>query len=275
MPGLTKDALRAAVGAVADLALPHLGREIDEARNTGRAPRLKRAILLARLRRAKAQGDAAAVERALSAFWRGAAGDAFHGEYAGERYQVFREQHSEVVEALDRYVSASGVELRRLVEIGCGDGAVLGYCVGRLHWATEAVGLDVNATAIARASAGQAPGGAFSFACAEAREWLTANPSPGTVVISNGGVLEYFSPENFDALLAVLGASAPAGVVLVEPVADDHDLEARPESYPFGAENSFSHNHRFRLEQAGFEVVFAREAPLFHTRGMMMVAVRR
>lgn len=271
--GKTKSALRVLVGTVAELTMPHLGRELDDARNPERAPKLKRAILLARLQRAERLGDAAAVERALAAFWRGEAGDRFHGEYAQERFALFRTHHAGVIDALHSFVQTSGVGLDRLVEIGCGDGSVLAYCADVLPWVKSAIGLDVNATVIAQASARQPPASRLSFACAEARDWLTANPQAGTVVLSNGGVLEYFSQENFDRLLQALALASPAALVLVEPLADDHDLERRAGSYTFGKESSFSHNHRARLNQAGFEVVFEQPTQFEETRAVMMIGV--
>jgi SAM-dependent methyltransferase len=273
--GKAKDTLKLMVGRVAELALPELGREIDEVRNAGRAPRLKRAILYARLRRAHALGDVAAMEHALSAFWKGGPGDKFHDNFADERFRVFREQHAVVIEALAGLLEASGVRFSRLVEIGCGDGKALAECVERLPSITEAIGLDINAAVIARAASEHPPGGRLSFAHADAREWLTANPQPGTVMLSNGGVLEYFSQDNVDRLFQALALARPAAIVLVEPAAPSHDLESQAESFAFGHEYSFSHNHRRRLGQAGFEVVFEEETHAFGARLMLMIGIRK
>lgn len=272
--GKAKDALKLMVGRVAELARPDLGREIDDARNSWRAPALKRAILYARLRRAQSRGDAAAIETALAAFWLGDSGDKFHDRYAEERLNLFREHHAVVVDALAGVLEASGGRFSRLVEIGCGDGKVLAYCAERLPSISEAIGLDINAAVIARVSAEQPAGGRLSFARAEARDWLVANPLPGTVVFSNGGVLEYFSQDNLDKLLQALARSAPAAIALVEPVAPEHDLQRQAESFAFGHEYSFSHNHAHRLSAAGFEVVFAQEVQTSQARWMLMIGVR-
>jgi len=271
--GKAKDALKLMVGRVAELARPDLGREIDDARNTSHAPTLKRAILYARLRRAQSRGDAAAIEDALAAFWIGESGDRFHDHYAEERLNLFREHHAVVIDALAGVLEASNARFGRLVEIGCGDGKVLAYCAGRLPSITQAVGLDINAAVIARISAERPAGGRLSFARAEARDWLIANPQPGTVVLSNGGVLEYFSQDNLDRMLQALACSAPAAIVLVEPVAPNHDLQIQRESFAFGHENSFSHNHAHRLEKAGFDVVFTREVQTSEARWMLMIGL--
>ncbi len=271
--GRARDALMLVVGRTAELALPGLGREIDEGRSPGRSARLKRAILYARLRRAEARGDAAAIEHALADFWRGGPGDKFHGHYAEDRFRVFREQHAKVIDALSERLGPSGSGFSRLVEIGCGDGTVLAYCADRLPWVSQAIGLDINAAVIAQAASEHAADRRLSFANAEARDWLTAHPLPGTVVISNGGVLEYFSQENVDRLLQALALARPAAIVLVEPAAPEHDLQTQAQSFVFGRERSFSHNHRRRLAEAGFEVVLEEETEAFGARLMLMIGV--
>jgi SAM-dependent methyltransferase len=268
-----KDTLKLMVGRMAELARPDLGREIDDARNTARAPGLKRAILYARLRRAQARGDVAAIETALAAFWIGDSGDRFHDRFAEERFNLFREHHAVVIDALAGVLKASGGQFSRLVEIGCGDGQVLAWCAKRLPSITEAIGLDINAAVIARVSAAQPAGGRLSFARAEARDWLIANPQPGTVVLSNGGVLEYFSQDNVDQLLRALAQARPAAIVMVEPVAPAHDLATQPDSFAFGHENSFSHNHAQRLHQAGFEVAFSLEMDISQVRWILMIGI--
>ena len=273
-----KDTTKFLIGRAAEIAMPSLGREIDEARNSGRAANIKRLILHSRLRRASKGGDSGAIntsiEKALSAYWKGHSGDQFHQKHANARLRLFLQIHSEVIEALAVQIAESPVRFTRLVEIGCGDGKVLSYCLSRLPDIPEAVGLDINAAVIERA-AGQyfgKPGLAFHFA--EATEWLTERSAPGTIILSNGGVLEYFSPESFDALLRSVADHPPAAIVLVEPVDPLHDLANDPESHVFGFERSFSHNHRVRLERAGFTVTYSREVKHDKVRWMTMIGVR-
>ncbi|HEX5379572.1 MAG TPA: class I SAM-dependent methyltransferase [Phenylobacterium sp.] len=268
-----KDALTILIGRAAELALPGLSREIDENRNTGRAARLKRAILRARLARAHSKGDTASIEDTLAAFWKGNAGDRFHEHHSELRFQLFLDQHAGAIDALADVLQGAGADFHRLVEIGCGDGAVLDYCVERLPQIREAVGLDVNAEVIARTNAARPSDDRCAFFNAEAGDWLAANPRPGTVMLSNGGVLEYFSQESFDGLLRTLAAAAPAAMVLIEPVAAHHDLDRQPQSFVFGEENSFSHNHRRRLSEAGFRIAFEREVTTPGIRWMLMVGL--
>ena len=269
--GRTKDALKLAIGRLAELAFPQMAHEIDEARNTAQAPMFKRAILHARLQRSKARGDHGAVEKALSAFWKSNAGDAFHESYSDVRFELFLERHYMVIDALCDLLERNESRFHRLVEIGCGDGRVLAHCFEQMPAISSAVGLDINAAIIKRVSAEHDPADGLAFVEADGTAWLESNPAPGTVLFSNGGVLEYFSPKNLDRLFRTLAAHPPAAVVLIEPVALDHDLENECESKVFGYESSFSHNHRYRLNHAGFEVLHCTELRIGDVRWLLML----
>lgn len=266
--GQARDALKLLIGQVAERALPGLGREIDEGRNSAWAPRLKRAILYARLRRAQSRGDSVAVENALAAAWKAGSQDRYYDRYAEQSFTLFQEV---MIDALADLLASFGSRFSRLVEIGCGDGSVLAYCTEHLPSIPEAIGIDLNAGAIARASAEHPAHGKLFFTQADARSWLTANPGNGTIMLSNNGVLEYLSQSSFDELLHILAASPPAAIVLIEPVAPDHDLQSQGGSFMFGLENSFSHNHRRRLTNAGFDVVFEKEMKVSGCRLTLMI----
>lgn len=268
-----KDALKVLVGRAAEFALPGLAQEIDDNRNPDRAAAVKRAIVRARLFDAQSKGDAASIEGALAAFWKGQSGDRFHDHHQDARFQLFRDHHAIIVDALAKVIAEGG--FMRLVEIGCGDGGVLAYCAERLPQIREAVGLDINEAVVARAAANHRQAGRpLSFVHSDAETWLAAHPQPGTVLFSNGGVLEYFSQASFDNLLQTLGRAAPAAIALVEPVAPDHDLASQTESFAHGWENSFSHNHRRRLSQAGFTVAYEQELVTPSVRWMLMIGVK-
>jgi trans-aconitate methyltransferase len=273
-----KDTTKFLIGRAAEIAMPSLGREIDEARNSDRAANIKRLILHSRLRRASHGRDTGAIntsiEKALSAYWKGHPGDQFHQKHADARLRLFLEIHSDVIEALAVQIAESPVRFTRIVEIGCGDGKVLSYCNLRLPDIPEAVGLDINAAVIERATGQYFGKPGLSFHFADATEWLTENSTPGTIILSNGGVLEYFSPASFDALLRSVSDREPAAIVLIEPVDPMHDLASDPESHVFGHERSFSHNHRYRLENAGFTVTYSREVNHQKVRWMTMIGMR-
>lgn len=276
-----KQVLLQAAGVFFEFAMPHLGRELDAGRNSGHSVKLKRAILQARMRRAQRSGDVDGLQRVLDSFWRSASGDKFHVEQGQASFEHFRANHAKAIDALDQFVRTSDLGFSRLVEIGCGNGAALAYCAEKLPWAEQVVGIDINAGAIDRAVAGQPPGSRLDFACADAGDWLAAHPQAGTVMLSNGGVLEYFSQQGVDRLIQTLALSRPAALLLLEPLDASHDLDQQLDSYPFdsaggaGSETTFSHNHRARLQQAGFEVVFAEHTQFAATRGIIILGVLR
>lgn len=263
-----------ATGRVVELVAPGLGRDLDAPSRDPVSARLKRAIRHARLARARRAGDAQAVERLLGDFWRGTAGDRFHTAHSDARFDLFREAHHDVLDAVRAVMADAPGAFRRLVEIGCGDGRVLEYALAQLPDIERAVGIDINASVIESDAARNPRPEALSYVCGDGLDWLQTHAEPGTVLLTNGGVYEYFAPDRLDAVFAEIARAAPAAVALVEPLAPEHDLGTEEGSLVFGAENSFSHNYRARLTRAGFEIAHAREVTIEPTRWIVMVAVR-
>jgi O-methyltransferase involved in polyketide biosynthesis len=136
----------------------------------------------------------------------------------------------------------------------------------------RAVGLDLNDVALARACARLGPQARARFVQADGAQWIAANRAPGTVLLTNGGVLEYFAPESVDGILAALAATGPSAVVLIEPLDPAHDLATMPDSRIFGREDSFSHNYPVRLARAGFRIVRQEEVQTPPIRWLIVVA---
>lgn len=262
------------LGRAAEIALPALAREIDESRNPGRAAKVKTAIVYARLRRAVSRGDTALMDNAVAAFWNGPEGARYHATHIEARFQSFKDKHAKAIDALAGYIAVSCAPLVRLVEIGCGNGQVLAECASRLPTIRQAIGLDINAAVIAQAIEEHANDTKLAFFNVDARRWLEDHPQTGTVMLSNNGVLEYFTPESVDRLYHTLAEMRPAAAVLAEPVAAGHDLDRQEASCPVGRGDSFSHNHRRRLERAGFRVMFEEEAMAIRLRMRLIVGVQ-
>ena len=272
MSGAVRDRLRALFGGVVELAVPSLAREIDEGRSSGRALRLKRAIVHARLRRAEWRNDAAALERALQARWRSDVNDDFYTAYVARFDAWFHGPHYRVIDALADAVAANP-RLVRLVEAGCGDGRALAHLAERLPGLQELVGLDLNARIIARNVRVHGNRPRLRFEHGDARRWLAEQTCDGTILFSYGGVLEYVSEPELAAMLARLGRHRDTAVALVEPVDPRHNLTSDAASHPHGQERSFSHNHVALLAAAAFTIRFAEELTLHGIRWMMVLAV--
>lgn len=257
-----RDRLKRAVGRLALVLVPPLARVIDLHRFPATRARLAEAMRYARLTRASAESDLPRVEAELAAFWQGDRGDRFHTHWNDDRVSHFLTEHSPLIDRFAALAAARRFEATRLVEIGCGDGRVLDLVAGRLPSIPAFIGIDLNAEAVAGARARLAGQARIAFHQGDGKAWLDAHPQGGTVLFTNGGVLEYFAPASLDRLFATLAAQAPAAAVLIEPREPGHDFDTQPESRIFGRENSFSHNYRARLQAAGFTLA---ELSFLHT----------
>jgi SAM-dependent methyltransferase len=262
--------LRRLVGRVAWRVLPGLAREVESGANTGRFPRLKSAMIEARLHRAVRKGEVGDLQSVLAAGWRGAFGDSFHGAQAEGRLKRTIEQHGGALAALRSFLDSG--RYSRLVELGCGEGQALRHVMAATPPSVLAVGIDLNDGAIGRARAVQAGDARLSFEVGDGTEWLGRNPQSGTILFTNGGVLEYVAPDGVDSLLRALRAALPSAVVFIEPLDPAHDLDRDPNSRIFGVEQSFSHNYPARIQAAGFRIVHRSEVLFEGIRWVLLAA---
>lgn len=268
---VVRERLVVLVGAVAELILPGLAREIDEGRNGGQALKLKRAIVKTRLRRAERRNDTAAMEQALQSYWRSGANESFYTAFVARFDSWFLGPHYPLVEALAGVVAANP-NFDRLVEVGCGDGRALAHLAERLPRLRELVGLDLNARIIEQNVRVHGDRPRLRFVQADARRWLAEETHDGTILFSYGGVLEYVSEPEVAAIFARLGRHRDTAVALVEPLDARHDLTSDTASHNHGIERSFSHNHRALLMSAGFTIRFAEELTVDGFRWTMILA---
>jgi SAM-dependent methyltransferase len=269
--GAVRDRLRALFGDVVELVVPSLAREIDEGRSSGRALRLKRAIVHARLRRAESRNDAAALERALQARWRSDVNDDFYAAYVTRFVAWFHGPHYRVIDALADAVAVNP-RLVRLVEAGCGDGRALAHLAERLPGLQELVGLDLNARIIARNVRVHGDRPRLRFEHSDARVgWPSRRAMHDPLQLRRRARIRQRA--QLAAILARLGRHRDTAVALVEPVDPRHNLTSDAASHPHGQERSFSHNHVALLAAAAFTIRFAEELTLHGIRWMMVLAV--
>lgn len=269
-----KHKLKMLLGTTAEKLIPQLAREVDTGASTGKHVRLKNWIVYSRLARAQEGGDTSSMSSAHFDYWKSDTSNAFYDQYTFRYEQWFLKHHAVLVDKVAEACGESGA-YRRFLEIGCGDGRVTQYCQGKIAGLEEVVGLDINPTIISRNAKSPSLDSKIEWVHGHATEWLTAHPRSGTILFSYGGVLEYFAEEKLLELLATLGAHAPALIGLVEPIDPHHDLESVKKSYPFGAENSFSHNHRVLLEKSGYTVRFDQEMLVGGVRWTVMLGEKK
>jgi SAM-dependent methyltransferase len=268
--GGARSIAKAAIGHGVDILLPTL---VDT--RTGSASnvrlRLKRWVLQSRLERARLAGDTAAVEAALRQFWQGETGDDFYDRYRLRFDRWFNGPHHVLIDQLA--ASSAQRPWQHLVEIGCGDGRALSHLADVLPGIVDATGIDINPHIIARNSALYAQDPRLRFLEGDATRLLPGLIRADTLLFSYGGVMEYFTPQHLAAIFDLIAATPGAAVALVEPVDPAHDLDQDPQSHVFGAEDSFSHNHRALALAAGLRVDYCQEIRAGGVRWMMLEAL--
>lgn len=230
-------------GSLLEVAAPWIRRDLDTDRHSGRFVKQKRWILYARTARARVRGDASALQKSL---------------------------HHEIVDQLAKL--AGGGDYGRLIEVGCGAGRVLEHCASAVPEVSDFIGVDINSVIIARDGAEYAQNPRLQFLAADASVWLQQTAQPGTILLTHGGVMEYFSAETLSKMFKNMALHHPAAVALVEPVDPDHDLAKDAASHAFGQENSFSHNYEKLLQAAGFEMIFRKTLCFGGTSWVMLLA---
>jgi SAM-dependent methyltransferase len=257
-------------GTLLEVFVPWATHDLDRGLNSGRFVQIKRWILYARTARARARGDTGALQKSLFQFWRAETSDAYFDKYL-DRYETwFLGPHHAIVDQL-ALLSGSGT-YRRLIEVGCGAGQVLEHCATAMPEVQNFTGIDINPTIIARDRAAFAQNPRLQFEAADASVWLDQNTQPGTILLTYGGVMEYFAAETLMEMFTTLAQHGPAAVALVEPVDPSHDLAHDAKSHAFGQENSFSHNHEKLLLEAGYGVVFRKTLRVSGISWMMLLA---
>lgn len=257
-------------GNLLEVLAPWVTQDLDTHRPSGRFIKLKRWILYARTARARARGDTVALQESLFQTWRADTADAYFDRYLDRYEKWFLGPHHDIVDQL-ALLARSG-DYTRLIEVGCGAGRVLEHCAAAMPDVANFIGVDINPVIIARDSVDFASNPRLQFLAADASVWLVQNAQAGTILLTYGGVMEYFADTTLTAMFATLARHHPAAVALVEPVDPAHDLAQDAASHPFGQENSFSHNHEKLLQAAGYHVTFRKTLTLGCAPWVMLLA---
>lgn len=262
--------IKVQVGRALEVFAPWVRRDLDLDLHSGRFLKLKRWILYARTTRAKARKDTVALEKGLFQFWRADTADDYYDKYLDRYEKWFLGPHHEIVDQLAMLTSHG--RYTSLIEVGCGQGRVLEHCAAAMPNVQSLTGVDINPAIIARDQVNFAQNPRLHFLTADASGWLQQNGQPGTILLTYGGVMEYFAADTLTTMFRTLARHPYAAVALVEPVDPDHDLTNDPESHPFGQENSFSHNHEKLLEASGYTVKFRKTMYLGGAFWVMLLA---
>lgn len=203
----------------------------------------------------------------LQQFWKSS--EAASWMDGNSRYtEMFLPFHASIVEPLVE--AAREIECKNLVEIGCGRGDVLRHFAARLPDLETIFGIDLNSALLERAKRiTEDP--RVQFVVGDAATLMDSLAKPQSVILTNGGVYEYWSQENLSAHFRSLATRSKLVVALVEPLGSGHQLDAETDSQPYGVETSLSHNYQHLLRNAGFEITFCEEIFAGSQRWVLLV----
>lgn len=200
--------------------------------------------------------DHALIRDFLADYWSSPASEEFYTGLSHRYESLFLAYHSAIVEETAKAVRPAGCPFRQVVEIGSGDGKILKHFSEHLPEIPEFHGVDLNGDQTRSNRAIYAGLPQLHFHHCDASEWLSEHMVPGSIVIANGGVLEYFTREELSGLFEKFAQAAPCIVAITESIATDHDLASEPETFPYGQEISLSHNYLAILRDAGFQLSY-------------------
>jgi hypothetical protein len=203
-------------------------------------------------------------------YWGGARAKAYHDDAPGRFESVFVRYHMPLIDRLEEFLK-DHPQTKTLCEIGSGAGLVADHLAERFDFLDRYIGVDLDPVTVAAARETYSHP-KLEFVAGDAVEYVETHAEPNWVYFTQNGVLEYFEPEAVERLLRVVSSRQPATMALIEPVGLNHDLEAQPESWPYGQEFSFSHNYPHLLEKHGFELLFRQEVMVCGYRYMLMLA---
>ncbi len=210
--------------------------------------------------RALVGGDHALLKEFLADYWASAEGKSFHDDFRFRFQSHFLDHAVRATDDFATHLAESGAAIDSIYEVGCGTGQVLEYLQGRFPGMRQFVGIDLSEEQTVENRRVFEAKPELQFVAADACDWIPAHAQPGCVVLTNGGVFEYLDQAQLAALFShIADRLAPASVVVVETVANDHDLDAELGSLVYGREMSFSHNYPHLLATAGFDVCYREE----------------
>ncbi|WP_171208262.1 MULTISPECIES: class I SAM-dependent methyltransferase [unclassified Ruegeria] len=260
--------LRIALGTTLEYAMP-----LSENKGGSFSRKARELITWARVERASRRGNEEELQTAFASLWQDGINTQYYDRYS-DRFQMwFRSTHKDFFKDLVTFSRARHFE--NMVEIGCGDGRVLDYCAQNMPQGMTFTGIDINKSIIDRNKRAFSNKRRLEFTCFGAQRWLRQNLKRDLLVLAYGGVLEYFSEKKLRDVYGLLASKPGTAMALVEPVAQAHAMDRTTESFSHGEEHSFSHNHRYLLEQAGFDVILNRTSVSGPIKWTEIIAMNR
>jgi SAM-dependent methyltransferase len=267
-----KNAVKYQIGRIVSMLAPTVLKELETGVNPTKNTWLKKQIVDGRKALSTKKQNLKQLQSAHLLYWQSEQGAKFYRAFENRFDDWFLGEHKIFITELQKFMH-SGREFKTILEIGCGDGQVLNYLSKNLPGVERGIGIDINGGIIQENTKTYSENMKLDFVAGEALEGIKANLDDNSLLISYGGVLEYFSGQSVKDIFEIIHETSNfSGIALVEPISPDHDLDTSFNSFIFGQENSFSHNHEYMLRETGFEIVFECEKHL-DDRWKIIIAV--
>lgn len=243
-------------GSILAALMPNARQRVVESSLSDESSRLDRLIRNGLYATAFRRKDHRKLRGYFSQYW-GSEAAAFHEGWDDRFERMFLQHDVQIVDDLENLMSDSALQIQfqHVYEIGCGGGQVLSYMRDRFSSLESFTGIDLGTEQIEK-NREKNHSDSVEFAAADATEWIPANARKNCILLTNGGVFEYFLQEELEALFAfAAGRLSPVAICIIETIGTDHDLEKETDSLIYGRELAFSHNYPHLLTQAGFSII--------------------
>lgn len=254
--------LKAFAGSLLARLRPGLSAAVDEKPFDPRWGISGKLIRNSHLANALHQGDHEKLRRYFTDYWSSTISVEFFEGFSHRFEDLFLRHHAIIADRIVEALPRLGQNPVRLVEAGSGDGKVLEWFAEKISGIDSLHGVDLNDREVRKCRERHRDSSRLFFHAGDLLDWLRSHPSPGTVLVTNGGVFEYLLESELRSLFTELrGLCAPSLVAITESVGDDHDFGSESSSIPYGHELAFSHNYPAILRDAGFSITWQRDRP--------------
>ena len=159
-----------------------------------------------------------------------------------------------VFEGLKKLLNDNPKKYHTMIEIGTGNGEVLEYLSTQFPQIEKFVGIDLSAPQVEVNIQKYHQFPNIDFVASDGSEWIRKNGTDNMIILTSGGVLEYFTQQQLNQLFGYLNHLKNIIFIAIEPKGVDVDFTKNPNSQPYGIERSFSHNYTQLFEESGFSL---------------------
>ena len=270
-----KRALKVALGKIISLVNPMMRMAVERGDLPDSPTAAQKLVLAAFVAKCLKEQTPEKLTELQTWLWRSGQAVTFHAA-ASNRFQTWwLDTHSKI---LDDITSAQQDmnEPFTLCEIGCGSGLILRDIRKRKTANfSRYIGLDLSPKQIETNKAEATENPDFSgieYVAADAREWIPKNIQQGWVILTNAGVMEYWTQEQLRSFFQSIESTPGCMLALIEPLGEDFDPDVETQSRPYHFEQSFSHPYPQLLEQHGWSVVSRKAAEVGGLRWILLCA---